>query len=266
MLLRSLFLKTVRDMQGQIWGWGLGLGSLGVMVIALWPAFKDQVGAYMQIFQGMPAALTAFFGDFSQMGSWSGWLQIEFFSYVPPILAVFAVAAGTGIIAGEEERGTLELLLSQPIRRWRVVAEKAGALLVAVLLICLLAALCLLVTALAIGQTQDLDRLFLATLDMAPIALASAAFALMASVLFRRRRAATAVSLVVVIGSFFLESLGRGVNVLKPYRPFALFHYYGGGAPLSGSYEWGNLGVLLGLTVLFLAVALLAFQRRDLGT
>jgi len=265
MLLRSLFLKTVRDLRGQIWGWGLGTGSLAVMVAALYPAFKDQMGVYAQMMSNFPPALVAFFGDVTDIGEWSGWLGIEFFSWIPPMLAVFAVVVGTGLIAGEEEKGTLDLLLSHPIRRWRVVMEKFAGFVVATLLICALICLCLLLSAAVAGEAKDLGRLLLAGLDIAPITLASGGLALAASVVFRQRKLATALSVTVVIGSWFLDSLGKVVNVLKPYRPLALFHYYNGGQVMSTGENWSNVGVLLGLTAVFVLVALLAFQRRDIA-
>jgi len=265
MLLRSLFLKTLRDLRGQIWGWGLGAGSLALMVAALYPSFKDQMGLYAQMMKGYPAALTAFFGDISNIAEWSGWLNIEFFSWVPPMLAIFAVVAGTGLIAGEEDKGTLDLLLSHPIRRWRVVVEKFAGFVVATLFICLLIALCLLLSAVIAGEAKGLARLLVASFDIAPITLASGGLALMASVVFRQRRLATSLSVIVVIGSWFLDSLGKVVIVLKPYRPLALFHYYNGGSVLTRGENWGNVGVLLGLTGIFILVSLLAFQRRDIA-
>ena len=175
------------------------------------------------------------------------------------------MAAATGLIAGEEEKGTLDLLLSHPIRRWRVVAEKFAALAVATLLICLLSGLLLIACAAMIGETDNLLGLLLAALDMAPITLAGGTFALMASVLLRRRRWATAAAVVLIIGSWFVDSLGRAVEALEAYRPFTLFHYYTGGAVLTDGLDWGNVGVLLGLIVLFFAVSVLAFQRRNIA-
>jgi ABC-2 type transport system permease protein len=265
MLLSNLFLKTLRDLRGQILGWGLGLGLLGLLMAALYPAFQDQMSLMVDLLAGYPPALTAFFGDMSDMGRWEGWLQVEFFSWIPPILAVFSVGVGTGLIAGEEERGTLDLLLSQPIRRWRVVADKFVAFVAAALLICVTVALCLVVGALMIGQTASLDGLVLATLNMVPITLAGGTFALMASTVLRNRRLATMVAIFVIIGSWFVDSLGKVVDVLEPYRLFTLFHYHTGDVVLTGSLGWGDVGMLLGLTILFFVISLLAFQRRDIA-
>jgi ABC-2 type transport system permease protein len=265
MWLRNLFAKTLRDLRTQILAWGIGAGLLGWMVIFLFPAFKDQMAGMIELLEGYPPALMAFFGDMTQLASFTGWLNIEFFSYGPPILAIFAVGAGTALVAGEEERGTLDLLLSQPLRRWRLVTDKFAAFVVATVLIMAIAALFFVAGSAMIGETALLGRIALATLNIAPVTLASGALALMLSVLLRSRRLAITIALLVVIGSYFLESLGKAVDVLEPYRPIALYHYYDSTAALTRGVNWGHVGILLALTALFFAIALLAFQRRDLG-
>ena len=265
MWLRNLFAKTLRDLRGQILGWGIGAGLLGAMVIFLYPSFKDQTAALTEMLQSYPATLSGFFGDFTKLSTYLGWLNIEFYSYGPPILAIFAVIVGTGLVAGEEEKGTLDLLLSHPIRRWRVVADKFAAFVVATVLIMALIALFFVGSSAMIGETSQLGRMALATVNIVPITLAGGALALMASVLFRSRRLATTVALVVIIGSYFLESLGRTVDLLEPYRPIALFHYYDSSAALFDNLRWGDVGILLALTALFFVVSLFAFQRRDIA-
>ena len=265
MWLRSLFAKTLRDLRGQILGWGIGAGLLGWMVIFLYPSFKDQTAALTEMLKAYPATLTGFFGDFTKLSTYPGWLNIELFSYGPPILAIFAVVVGTGLVAGEEEKGTLDLLLAHPIRRWQVVTEKFAAFVVATVLIMVLVAIFFLSGSVMIGQTSHLGRITLATMNIVPVTLASGAMALMASVLFRSRRLANMVALVVIIGSYFLESLGKTVEVLDPYRPIALYHYYDSSAALFEGIKWGDVGIMMGLTVLFFAISLFAFQRRDIA-
>ena len=47
---------------------------------------------------------------------------------VPLLLLVAAIGAGARATAGEEERGTLDLLLANPLSRRRLIAEKVAAL------------------------------------------------------------------------------------------------------------------------------------------
>ena len=63
----------------------------------------------------------------------------------PLVLFIFAIGAGSGAVAGEEETGTLDLLLAHPLRRRDYVVQRflALAVLVAALGIVLLAAVAL---------------------------------------------------------------------------------------------------------------------------
>ena len=61
-------------------------------------------------------------------------------------------------------------------------------------------------------------------------------------------------------------SLGEIVaDVLKPYRPIALFHYYDSSGALFGGINWGDVEILLALTALLFIISVLAFQRRDIA-
>jgi ABC-type transport system involved in multi-copper enzyme maturation permease subunit len=55
-------------------------------------------------------------------------LAIRRFFLAPLLFLIFAIGQGSGAIAGEEERGTLDLLLANPRSRVRIVLEKFGAL------------------------------------------------------------------------------------------------------------------------------------------
>jgi ABC-type transport system involved in multi-copper enzyme maturation permease subunit len=88
---------------------------------------------------------------------------------------------------------------------------------------------------------------------------------LLASVVLRRRRLAITLAVALVIGSWFVDSLGKMVEVLEPLRPFTLYHYFNGGSFLREGGDWGNVAVLLGLGLVFFAGSLVAFQRRDIA-
>jgi ABC-2 type transport system permease protein len=264
-MLNSLFGKTLRDLRGQVLGWGVGIGLMALLVIALYPSFKDSMADMNALLASYPDSLKAFFGDFASMGSLSGWMDVEFFSWIPPILAVFAVGAGAALIGGEETQGTMDLLLSYPIRRWRVVAEKFAALAVATMVIILIILASVLIAVLIIGEDVAWGRWSLAILNMAPVILVFAAFAFCVSAATGRRRLAAGLSAILVVGSYFLNGLGKTVELLEPYRPLSVFYYYQGGGVITEGLEWGNVGLLLAAAVVLFAVALIGFQRRDVA-
>ncbi len=58
-----------------------------------------------------------------------GYIRIELLSFMGPILVLlYAVGVGSSSIAGEEDRRTLDLLLTTPVTRSRVVVDKALAM------------------------------------------------------------------------------------------------------------------------------------------
>lgn len=55
------------------------------------------------------------------------------------------------------------------------------------------------------------------------------------------------------------------VEGLTPYLKLSPFYYYISAEPLRNGLDLGHAAVLIGITAVLLAVALLAFERRDLA-
>ena len=87
----------------------------------------------------MPPLLLQAFGmtDAAQLATPAGFLDFGFFSYMMLVLAAYAVIAGLSVTANEEDRGIMDVLLSLPIPRWRLVVERflAYALILVLILV-----------------------------------------------------------------------------------------------------------------------------------
>jgi len=129
-MLHSVFLKTLRDLRrGFVW-WSVGLAGMSALMVSVYPTVRGNA-ALNKLVQNYPAALKGFFGFGGELDytSAAGYLGMELFSLmVPLLLLIAAIAAGSGAVAGEEDRGTLDLLLSLPVSRPRLALEKFGAL------------------------------------------------------------------------------------------------------------------------------------------
>jgi len=142
----SVFLKTLRDMRESVLVWSLGLAALGAANVLLFPAFVRMPGL-VAFLDNLPPAIKAMVGDVRAMATPEGFLRVKLFEPLPLLLAIFGVPHGARLIAGEIEDRSVDLLMAQPIRRWRVVAEKFLA--VACALVVLAAALAAAVVACA---------------------------------------------------------------------------------------------------------------------
>lgn len=113
-------------------GWALyalGLVAYGMLLMAFFPTIRDS-GDMRKALEAYPKEMLAAFGvtDVMAMSTLPGFLAAEYFSLMwVLILAAFAIASGSGAIAREVETGTMALLLSSPLPRWRILAAKVGA-------------------------------------------------------------------------------------------------------------------------------------------
>jgi ABC-2 type transport system permease protein len=263
-MLRNLFLKTLRDHRAAILGYGLGMAIYGLLVLLLFPTMQSMEG-FAELLDQYPPALKSLFGiEGANFLKIEGFLGTYTFNFAPLILAVFAVNAAGGMVAGEEEGGTLDLLLANPVPRWRLVLEKYGAGVAALLIACLLMAAGQVVGVLAIGQEISYGGLVAASIYVLPLVLFFGTLTLLASA-FMRRRAAVGLGLGLTIATYLWNGLAPMNASLAPYRKISPFYLYKPAEVLAGRIAWGDVGILLGLSAVLLVASLWAFRRKDLA-
>lgn len=263
-MLSSIFAKTLRDARaGMLW-WGLGIGALGLFVGLLYPTVLESASALTSYLDTFPDWLMGLFGGNRDFLSLSGWANLEFLSYLPILLSAATIAAGSGAFAGEEDKRTLDLLMSQPIPRWRVAVEKFAAIALATLVVTIVTALMFAAGLVSANVEFDLGDVLLATLNGMPLALAMGALALLGSALLPTRGAAAAVPAAILAASFFLNSFAPFIEGIKDAQKLSLYYYYTSSQPLAGSMEWGHVAFLLGLALAFWLASIWAFERREL--
>jgi ABC-2 type transport system permease protein len=142
MLNRALWVRTLSDAKGLI------LGCAAVLLAFFWVSVW--MLSMVQLVK-LPKLLTEFLPSWMQgmvpipieaVGTYEGILSL---SYMDPVvlftLTVYAIARGSDIVSGQLDRGTLEMLLAQPLRRITVFVTHAAVTLGGA---ALLAAACLL--------------------------------------------------------------------------------------------------------------------------
>jgi ABC-2 type transport system permease protein len=264
-MLRSVFLKTLRDQSRAFLWWGIGLIALALYIILFYPSMRDSVSEITRVMEQMPPALKAMFGTFD-FTSLVGYLQGYIFSYLAPLLfLIVTIGFGANAIAGEERRGTLDLLLSNPLSRRQVVVEKFAALVVYLIALTFFLWLGLAIGVRVIAMDISLGRLAEATASVVLLGLAFGTLALALGCASGNRGLSIGIASAIAVATYFLNTLGSMVEALTPYRKLSPFYYYIGAEPLRNGLDLGHAAVLIGMIVVLLAVALIAFERRDLA-
>ena len=79
------------------------------------------------------------------------------------------------------------------------------------------------------------------------------------------RGAAIGLAVGLMVAMYLVDALAAVVDSLGVVRPLSLFRYYMGGDPLRNGISIPDAGVLAAVTVAFVALALVLFERRDLA-
>lgn len=259
--------KTLRDHRRGILGWIAALGLLAIMDLAVFPTVKSQAGQMEQFLKAYPEALKAMFGLGTDFGTGPGYFDAEFLSFLGPLVVLsIGIGFGAGATAAEEERGTIDWLLSVPISRVRVMLEKSLGVLLAVLAAGAALVAVLLIGSPAGGLGLSVAGIAAASASLVLLGWVYASVALAAGAATGNRWAATGVAVALGLGSYLLTSLARIVPALESWRWLSPFTWYASRDALDGHLHAGYLAALAVTTVAALAIAVIAFRRRDLGT
>jgi len=262
-MLSSVFLKSLRDQVKSILAWGLGLGALAWLTLIFYPEVSKLGQGFNDLLKSMPY-LGSLLGDVDSFTTIGGYVTSQLLSYMPIVLSIYAMLVATSNITGEIESGTIDFLLGHPVPRWRVIVEKYAAMLVAILAICAIFGLGMWIGALSVGQDVPAATWLLAALNIFPITLfyASVTFALACAL--RGRGIPLGVGAGLAVAGFILNGLAPLVEGLKPYRVLTIYYLFSASKPFSTGFDWLYTSILLAGSLLFLGLALITFERRDI--
>jgi ABC-type transport system involved in multi-copper enzyme maturation permease subunit len=198
----------------------------------------------------------------------AGSIALGFIHPIAIILtSVFAVGFSASAVAGERQRGTLEVALARPISRrglyLTLLAASFGF--IAISIAALLAGSIGGATVAGVVEELLFGNLPLLWLNGVLLFGAFAAIALAASVSFDRLTPALGVTLGIVIAMYVLEVLGSLWPAAEVLQPYSLFHYLKAKAILTGVVAPVDFGVLSSVIGLAMVWALVVFPRRDLA-
>lgn len=263
-----VFQETLRQNWRGMLYWGIGLALLGLVTLNL-VSDVDALKQVAQLMETLPPTLLSAMGmdDLTQLATPEGFLGGAYFGRVILILSVFGVIGGLNITANEEDQGILDMLLSLPLPRWRLIIEKFAAYTLMTVGIVALGFLGLYAGERASALEINTMRLLESSINVLPSVLLILAFTLLAGTIFRRKGTATVVTAVFVIGSYLVDLMGRAASdsFLNQLRVLSFFSYFDNDGVMQNGLAWGNILLLLAVTAALVAGSLWFFQRRDVG-
>jgi len=259
--------QALRAGRRSLAAWAAAFAGMIAIYAVIWPSVRGNA-SWRNLFDTLPQTYRAMFtaSGTIDLSTPAGYLGVELMGFLgPALIAVYAITAGSAAIAGEEDRGGLEVTLSAPVSRAQVLMQRFAALVIGV--------------AALMTATGAAMWIFSAMLDMGlgVAAIASGAAALGIFGLFTgavaiavgaatgSAAAARGVASLVAVASYLINALAQVTSTLRPARPVSPYYLVLGNEPLAhGLRLLGAVSVLAAAAALVLAGGIL-FTRRDLG-
>src|SRR6267378_1440119 len=264
MWLSSVFLKTLRDYRIPIFGWGIGMGLVVVSPMA-------SVATLLTTPQARAALLSlaqsfAWNADAVKADTIGGYATFKIGIFIF-LIAVWPLLAASRMLRGEEDRGSLDVLLSLPRTRLSVALEKLAAMWTALLAMGLLIGLLAFAGGQKFGGGFSLGDGLLFGLNLALLCAVVGGVALLISQFTQEAGPAAGWTAGLLLVFIVLDMVHRVIPNSESISRFSPVYYYNQSKPLVPSYgvNAGAMLLLLALTLVLSGAAVWLFVRRDVG-
>jgi len=262
---RSIFLKTLRDYRIAILGWGIGMG---LVIVSPMASVATLISTPQQ--RAALASLAASFAwnaDPVKADTVGGYATFKIGIFVF-LIVVWPLLAASRMLRGEEERSSLDVLLSVPRTRVRVAVEKVAAMWAALLAMAVLIGVIAFLGGKGFKADFTLVDGLLFGLNLALICAVFGGVALLASQFTQERGPAAGITAFVLLFAIVVDMVHRVIPNTDWVSRFSPIYYYNLSKPLIPSYgtSAGGMLVQLGLAAVLSGAAIWLLARRDVGS
>ncbi|MGI9578402.1 MAG: ABC transporter permease [Microthrixaceae bacterium] len=272
--------RWIRDRRRSTIMWTLGLVLIIVATAAFYPSLSSTTGESVEESSGAMSALLGLSAGIDPSTP-LGFLWIGLFANIVPwVLMALGIALGTAAIAGDEETGALEYLLSRPITRTNVTIGRFAAAFTVLLLVSVLSALSLMasiplfelgdsVTTTALDGTTStapgatIGDVAAGTFAAFAVGLGTMGLAFLIGGVTGRKGITLGISSAVAIAGYVLYTLSEMTGSLEFLTWVSPWRWYIDDAMLINGLSWDVL-FPFGMAAVGLLVGWWAFLRRDL--
>ena len=250
--------------QGRVafWIWTGVLAFLLATCVFLYPQMKGEMGQMNDLFASMGSFSDAFGMDKLNFGSLIGYYAVECSNTLGLGGAFFAALTAASALCGEEKNRTAEFLLTHPVSRTRIAAEKLISVLLRMLGMNLVVFAVSLASVAAIGEEIPWKELCLLHLAHCLMSLEIAGICFGVSAFLRGGSAGLGIGIAAL---FYVANLLANVTekarFLKYLTPFG---YCDGADIVSEGLAWPKVAVGLGISAAAVLAAFWYYPRKDI--
>lgn len=261
--------QLLRERRRSLLAWIVGVAILMVLMGAVYPSVRDSGDVFEDYLEQLPDAFVEAFGlAGASISSPEGYLVSQLYSnmYVI-ILLVLGLGWAAWSIAGSEAEGTLEMLLTNPVRRVAVALGRVLGIAVALFVVNAVGHVVLAGYAPVVGLDEGLPWWAFGAAAASSFAFVAVHVSLTFAVGAATGRKGLAIGLgagLALVG-FLVNALAGVAAAFETARDFSPWYWLLKGNPLTTVPGALSLWLPLGLSVLLVALGTWVFSRRDLA-
>lgn len=259
-MLKTIFGKTLYEKRwGMLW-WSLAMFATTLLIVLMFPIFQDSFGKSLQ---DVPESLRSILGDASDYQRLEGFLELQVFLQMIFLTIIYGIILFTGLLAGEENDGTLQTLLSQPVSRTKVYFHKLLAANLILWVVSFAMFLAVWLGAVLINESVDVWRLLQGTFALWLVSAVLSIFGYMLGAVTGRRGLAGALAGIFAFASYLVSSLVATVDALKPVNYVSPFKYFNNPRVMEQGLQMENVMYLVIGCVVPIIIGWIVFMKRD---
>jgi ABC-2 type transport system permease protein len=240
------------------------------MYVAMWPSFSKESDQFMELADAYPeAVMKAMNIDIMNMfGSLEGFIAGEHFSIIwPIILIILTLSYASSAIAGEIDKGTIELLLAQPISRLKIFFAKYFSGLVIITIFILLSNFSVVPFALLHNVDFRLQNYLTISILGFLFVFAIYGICIMLSSLSSSRGKPMAITGGILIIMYALNVFSAFQESVENLKYASFFYYYDfAAAAIHNQLDAPNIAVFLAVGITTAIIGAFIFVKRDIAT
>lgn len=157
----TIYIKELKQSFKSLCIWTASIAFMMLVCVLLFPEMKSEMDSVSSIFANMGGFTAAFGMDKLSFGQLMGFYGIECGNVLGIGGGFFAALAGISVLANEEKERTAEFLLTHPISRVSIIAQKLLSVLTQVVVLNIVVVAVSLISAAVINESFEMKEFIL---------------------------------------------------------------------------------------------------------
>lgn len=260
----ELVMRAVRAVRRSAIWWAVGIVTFIVVNLAFWPSLEGSEA--LEGFEDMAEFMEALGAQ--NIATPSGYVDGQVYALLLPLLlSALAITLASGLTAGDENAGRLELLHALPVSRREVWLSRWTATAIVLLAVGAVGGVSTLVS-LPLFSLDEVSagRVVMATVGCVLLAAFHGSVAYVAAAFGASRGLAAGVGIVVLVVGYIMSFVLPLADALSGARDLSPWYWALGDQPVTYGIEAWRLLLTAALTTVLVAVGTWAIDRRDIHT